>query len=98
MAAFFALQIVQFPKDDKGALAMELDYVARYLCKTSKSTRRTSKLNNLLNFAISRNFRGHHCAIHCNRIQRQSIKLHYSRMVRPPRSHALRHLAFFEDF
>ncbi|MCJ1464874.1 hypothetical protein MMC07_003489 [Pseudocyphellaria aurata] len=31
MAAFFALQIVQFPKDEEGALAMELDYVARYL-------------------------------------------------------------------
>lgn len=31
MAAFFALQIVQFPKDATGALALELDYVARYL-------------------------------------------------------------------
>ncbi|MCJ1426325.1 hypothetical protein MMC29_004228 [Sticta canariensis] len=32
MAAFFALQIVQFPKDPKtGALALELNYVARYL-------------------------------------------------------------------
>lgn len=40
MAAFFALQIVQFPKDPKtGDLALELDYVARYLCKASKSTR-----------------------------------------------------------
>lgn len=35
MAAFFALQIVEFPKDPTtGALALELNYVAKYLRKS----------------------------------------------------------------
>lgn len=54
MASFFALQIVQFPKDpETGALALELDYVARYLCKAFDSTRKNClRWNHSLNCVI----------------------------------------------
>lgn len=100
MAAFFALQIDQFPKDpNTGALALELDYVAKYLCKAFKSplAREMPTLKSLTKLCYtSRNFRGHHSAIHRNRIQCQPIEPQYSRMVRPISSDTLWNLACFD--
>jgi hypothetical protein len=50
MAAFFAINVVEFPRDSNGAAAFPLDYVSKYICK-----KRDTSLNSRTHIAHSRN-------------------------------------------
>lgn len=68
MAAFFAINITQFPRDEGGTLS--LGYVSGIMCKILIWTLEFATLT----LSYSSNLSSHHCVAHLHRVQSRKFR------------------------